>query len=360
VATGKYSSVVVMRNTDKNRTTRGQDYLLLFISLVTAILLLEILLRVMLPAPIVWKYPQESYIFDPEIGHWMEGNQRAFTHDKVVITNSQGLRDIEYPGKAPAGTRRILALGDSQTFGNGLDQSDTWPRQLETLRNSKNDSMTYQVVNSGLPASDTWQHEIIMKRMLEIYHPDAVILGFYVNDVVTRPDTVRFTQRNDRTHSSAKWIYLVKRSALLLSLRSAYRSIRQMWVPGEGFLLQDELLRGGSNSIIDKRWNQVERSMCAMREITDAYSIGFLVVALPRRDQVDGRLPADRYNQRLKEIFDRCEVRFTNMIDPLQTAFKVHGKSLFIPWDGHNTKIANHVIASEIAEIVPGLFVGGP
>ena len=353
------TGVVVMRNTDKSRSARRQNYLLLFISLVIAILLLEILLRVVLPAPIVWKYPQESYLFDPDIGHWLEGNQRAFTHDKVAITNSQGLRDIEYKRKAPPGVYRILALGDSQTFGNGLDQSDTWPKQLEALQNSNIDGMKYEVMNSGLPASDTWQHEIILKRMMEIYHPHAIVLGFYVNDLVTRPDAIRFSQRNDRTTSSVKWIYLIKRSALLVSVRSAYRSIRQMWEPGEGFRLQQALLRGESNPIIDKRWGQVEKSMCGMRNKTDAYGIGLLVVALPRRDQVDGRLPADRYNQRLKEIFDRCGVRFTNMLDPLQTAYKVHGKSLFIPWDGHNSKIANKVIAGEISEIVPSLFIGG-
>ncbi len=346
-----------MRNANKNRTACRQNYLLLSISLVIAILLSEVLLRALLPAPIVWKYPQESYLFDPEIGHWLEGNQRAFTHDKVVITNSQGLRDIEYQKRAPVGVRRILALGDSQTFGNGLDLSDTWPKQLEALQNHNNGAMKYEVVNSGLPASDTWQHEIILKRMLEIYHPHAIVLGFYVNDLVVRPDVVRFTQRNDRELSSIKWIYLIKRSALLLSLRSAYSSIRQMWAPSDEIILQNTLLRGGSNSIIDKRWDQVERSICAMRKIMDAYGIGFLVVALPRRDQIDGRLPANRYNQRLKDLFDRCEVQFVNMIDPLQAAFKVHGKSLFIPWDGHNSKSANKVIASEIAEILPSMFI---
>ena len=99
--------------------------------------------------------------------------------------------------------------------------------------------------------------------------------------------------------------------------------------------------------------------MCAMRKITDAYGTGFMVVILPRRDQVDGHLPAGKYNQKLKEILDRCDIRFTNMLDPLQTAFKVHGKSLFISWDGHNSRIANKVIASEIAEIAPGLFISG-
>ena len=96
--------------------------------------------------------------------------------------------------------------------------------------------------------------------------------------------------------------------------------------------------------------------MCAMRKKADSYGVVFLVVALPRRDQISGRLPADKYNRKLKEIFDRCGVRSINMLDPLQTAFKVHGKSLFIPWDGHNSKIANKIVASEVFRIVPGLF----
>lgn len=316
-------------------------------SLITATILAEIVLRFLLPAPITWRFPQEEYRFDAEIGHWLESNQTSFTHDKEVTTNSQGLRDSEYDKLPPPGIRRILALGDSQTFGNGLAQADTWPAQLERKLGDG-----YQVLNGGLPASDTWQHEIILRRLMDIYHPDAVILAFYINDVVTKPNTIRFSQRSDRNSPSARLIYILKQSALLMSARAAFEALRQSISPSEGFILQNKLVRGESNPEIDRRWAQVEQSLMDMRRITEERGVEFVVVSLPRRDQVDGRMPAEQYNQRLESVVTETGTRFINMLDPLRSAYTKYGRQLFIPWDGHNSKIANEVIAREIAAFI--------
>src|SRR5713101_7589063 len=99
-------------------------------ALVLAFTLIEVSLRVFYPPPIRFFYPQESYDFDPEMGHTLRPRQTAFTHDRPVQTNSLGLRDSEVGPEPRPGTLRVLALGDSQTFGNGLNLSDTWPKRL--------------------------------------------------------------------------------------------------------------------------------------------------------------------------------------------------------------------------------------
>jgi len=339
-----------------SRKTLVQNLLLVLASLAIAVIFAEILLRVMLPPPIVWKYPQERYLFDPEIGHRLKPNQQSFTHDKMVNINSQGIRDAEYSHEPARQVTRILALGDSQTFGNGIAIEDTWPKQLEReLNNAGN----YEVLNGGLPASDTWQHEILLQRLMSIYNPDIVVLAFYVNDIVSKPATIRNVQGDDTHSASRRLVYLLKQSALLLSLRTAYDTVMQMITPRRDFLLQSSILSGESNPVIDKRWEQVRWSLSTMKEVTAKNNIGFLVVSLPRRDQVDGRLPAEKYNGRLSEVIERTGVRFMNLLGPLQEAYKEYGKALFIPWDGHNTAIANRVIAEQVATAIPGLIAGG-
>ena len=134
----------------KSSLTR-QNIALLTGSIVFALILLEISLRIILPTPIKWKYPQESYIYDSEIGHWLKPNHKAFTHDKAVSVNSIGIRDFEYPSIPLSGVYRILALGDSQTFGNGLELMDTWPKQLEKILNQTDNDSHFEVLNAGLP-----------------------------------------------------------------------------------------------------------------------------------------------------------------------------------------------------------------
>lgn len=343
-----------------NRKTVVQNLLLTLGSLFFAIIVAEIVLRVILPSPIIWKNPQEKYLFDPEIGFRLKPNQHAYTHDEPVDINSQGIRDAEYSSTPGMQVTRILALGDSQTFGNGLTLADTWPKQLERELNDRTTAGNFEVLNGGLPASDTWQHEILLQRLMTEYNPDIVILAFYVNDIVSRPAVIRHAQDDSTTPMDLRLVYLLKRSALLLSLRNAYDSLMQMVAPSRAFLMSKEVLAGVSNPEIDKRWEQVNKSLSAMKDLTETNNITFLVVSLPRRDQVDGRLPSEKYNQRLSAVMKNAGVRFINLLGPLQEAYKVYGKSLFIPWDGHNTAIANRVIAKNVAAAIPGLVSGRP
>jgi len=335
----------------KEKKTILRNLILLVGSIILSIAFSEMVLRVILPKPVVWKFPQENYIYDPEIGHWLKPDQHAFTHDKLVITNSIGIRESEHTLWPTPGTNRILALGDSQTFGNGLELSDTWPKQLETELNQLNNNLQFEVINSGIPGSDTWQHEIILERMISNYHPDIVILAFYVNDVVKR-----FTP-NPSIHESGdefkyRVIYTIKQSVLLLTLREAFQTIRQILSPTVAYLRQQALLNGEDGYDIQEAWRQVEESISAMKMLTDNNNISFMIASLPRRDQIDGRLSWNAYNNNIQAIAEQYDIPFASMLEPLQQAYKIHKRELFIPWDGHNSKIANKFIAQKMSNIL--------
>jgi len=326
-----------------------QNLFLLVGSIVLTAVFAEVMLRMVLPAPIIWKYPQEQYQYDADIGHWLKPDQRAYTHDKEVSTNSVGIRDSEYASDKSPEVYRILALGDSQTFGNGLELTDTWPKQLETNLNQASNGRRVEVINAGLPGSDTWQHEIILKRMFATYQPDAVVLAFYVNDVVKRFKP-RPVQEKNSGDLSKRVGYILKRSTLLLTLRIARNAIMQWWSPSKGSLQQQALLKGGDSPALRERWNQVDNSLSAMKKVSDEHKAPFGIVLLPRRDQVGGRLPWETYSNHLQQIAKQYQIPVVSLLAPLQQAYQIHGKDLFIPWDGHNSKIANNIIAREIAD----------
>jgi GDSL-like Lipase/Acylhydrolase family len=316
-------------------------------TLVTAFLVFEVSLRLIYPAPARFIYPQEAYDFDPELGHVLRQGQTAFTHDRLVQINSLGVRGAEVTPRPAPGTVRVLALGDSQTFGNGLDLSETWPKQLEQRLQAAPGSR-WEVINAGVPGTDTWQHEILLRRLLAVVHPHAVVLALYVNDVVPSYSP-RNADGTTLTNTSGKYlVYLLKRSAVVTW---AYHMLMP-WCARQvarGDSVEDAILSGGDDTRAERGWRQVETSLTQMKELCDSLGVEFLVAILPRRDQVSGQHPGRTYIQRARRITDAHRIETLDLLPSLSAEYRVHRDKLFIPWDGHNAAAANHVIAAGIA-----------
>ena len=73
-----------------------------------------------------------------------EVRHRKSDFDSFIKINSMGLRDYEHKnGKDPL-TFRILVLGDSFTFGLGVNLEESYPKVLETMLNKNNDGRVYK------------------------------------------------------------------------------------------------------------------------------------------------------------------------------------------------------------------------
>ena len=102
---------------------------------------------------------------------------------KNVSLNSLGYRDFEYSRERPKNTFRILMLGDSMTFGSGIDKiSDTYPKQLEVLLN-KDSKQKFEVINTAYPGynTDSQLYDLYIKGFN--FQPDMVFIGYYHNDI---------------------------------------------------------------------------------------------------------------------------------------------------------------------------------
>lgn len=101
-----------------------------------------------------------------------------------IDTNSLGFRDLEFPLQKRPGEFRVLALGDSFTYGCGVQLADSWPQLLEqALQHGR--STPVEVVNAGFacgahtPAGYT---DWVRSDGLQ-FGPDLVIVGFCLNDM---------------------------------------------------------------------------------------------------------------------------------------------------------------------------------
>lgn len=93
------------------------------------------------------------------------------------------------PVPTDPGAFRIVAIGDSFTFGDGTSggrpqTAVSYPAQLERLLNARFDDRRYEVVNLGLRGSLPLEEYFIVKEIAPYLHPDLVLVGVTANDVL--------------------------------------------------------------------------------------------------------------------------------------------------------------------------------
>jgi lysophospholipase L1-like esterase len=74
-----------------------------------------------------------------------------------------------------------MVIGDSFTFGKGVNLEETYAKQLERLLRDANFSC--EVMNCGVIGYVMWQNLEVLKRKALSYQPDLVILGVFLNDI---------------------------------------------------------------------------------------------------------------------------------------------------------------------------------
>lgn len=127
-------------------------------------------------------------------GHCMPGLKVRQSYDRprwdyfdaqgciLIQHNELGFRDIEFPIAKPEGQFRVLAIGDSLTYGSGVLQEDAWPKALERLvaRNGK----PVHIINCGFAAGHMpSQYANWLETDGLLLDPDLVIIGMSLNDM---------------------------------------------------------------------------------------------------------------------------------------------------------------------------------
>lgn len=100
----------------------------------------------------------------------------------TVKTNSLGFRGEEMSTFKPTDTFRILALGDSFTFGWGISEKETWPRILENYYKGKLKNKRVEVYNLGRPGDSPVHYLERVREYGEKLNADLIIVGVLEGD----------------------------------------------------------------------------------------------------------------------------------------------------------------------------------
>lgn len=100
-------------------------------------------------------------------------------------TNALGLRGAEVRDD---GSQRVLALGDSCTWGWGVPEADAYPSVLQRELDARSGPPRYQVINAGVPGYTVHQGLLFLRQHWPALHPDIVIISYGFNDAARAGD----------------------------------------------------------------------------------------------------------------------------------------------------------------------------
>jgi lysophospholipase L1-like esterase len=329
------------------RPTERPSILLNVILLAAAILLgcitLEVALRVIFARSLdfsmeMWKYAVQLKrpVANPQLSFAHAPNRSAFLMGVPVSINSEGLRDREFSLDKPPDVYRIMMLGDSTTFGWGVKQDDTAAKFLERKLNA--DLPTgynrVEVMNTGVGNYDTVQEATYYETIGWEYHPDLVVLVFFIND----PEPVPIEKKGFLIDRS----YLVAFATNRIDGVLRHTGARPDWKTYYASLYDDD--RPG--------FQACKKALVSLANSTRSHDAKVLVAILPELHQINGdSYPFKAAHQKIKNVMASENVPVVELIDGL----KDHGpeETLWVtPLDDHPNAKANNFVSDQLKQWV--------
>ncbi len=193
-------------------------------------------------------------------------------HDvDFTVTTHASLRSPP-ASKAKKGFR-VLALGDSCTFGVGVEDEETWPAQLSRLL--RGGEVDAEVINAGVPGYTAFQGKRFLETRGLALEPDLVLVAFGFNDIDAE---MPFSDAE-----TARMLAMSRLEAALVRSRVAYGMKRLL----DGALHRAKPAGGRPRLTEQEFYDTLE----GIRALCDRAGADMLVVAWPYEAQVKERAP---------------------------------------------------------------------
>ena len=326
-----------------------------------------------------------------------------------VEINSKGLRDEEIPYEKPAGTQRVLLLGDSMTAAMQVPLEDTFGKVLEQALNERLTTETWEVVNGGINGFGT-DNELLFYRLEgKNYRPDVVVVAIYLaNDIYNNSyelevslggnghkpyfsldDNEQLVLHNypvegtDNLFVKAgtflkKYFQLPRFVAQVLELRTNVPPALQPLVElvsgqrgAQQIQEREEEAGAGNNNqaanqsgqrvnicaqqyapIVEEAWAITEALLLQMRAEVEAEGAQLVILAIPAAPQLippaEGkRWYCDRPNEELDAFLKEAGIPYLDLLDPFRQHILDGGEALYYETDFH-LNADGHRLAGEL------------
>lgn len=313
----------------------------------------EIAARLMEPGPFSW-VDRNPYVRHASLHHVHRPNFEGRWDGTWYATNSLGLRGPELP---PVGEQDdhfvVAALGDSCTFGKGVVDSDTWPRQLErALYGEIPDGRVPVVANLGVNGYSADDYLEVLEEMGPALSPDVVILGFNLNDfpnVIKKADAQVFHEKKNLRASMPTWLRDgLGQLALGRFLRATYYELNESRDRANA-----ERLAAGTQDDSPENQERLQRVQAALEKLfaeAEQQETRLLVFLFPYESQVYQDAFNDQPVRWVEGICQDSDVPFVDVLTPFRDqARQPDSPELFLRGDRyHPSPLGYRIVADEL------------
>ncbi|MCX5795441.1 MAG: SGNH/GDSL hydrolase family protein [Elusimicrobia bacterium] len=244
-----------------------------------------------------------------------------------IHVNSAGLRDVEHAAAKPAGTVRVMVLGDSFTAADGVENRETYAKRLESLLNSRfRGRPRFETINTAAASYTTYEQVCFLRRWGLRYQPDVLVVGLYLRGPLPAWDrSWAFDQRKlalfrefrRRLHALELPADLgnipmrTTRFSAPLHLLRWLDAIRNKWTISRNTVSWYRLAWSEANPL---GLGQLETALDELARLQSQRRIPVLVLIFPKLDWLDADYPLADLHERAAEL---CRTRGLPSVDLL-------------------------------------------
>ncbi|MBF0254473.1 MAG: hypothetical protein HQL11_05045 [Candidatus Omnitrophica bacterium] len=283
-----------------------------------------------------------------------------------TIENRQGLRGPEVPEKEP-GEYRVICLGDSFTFGMGVEFPQTYPMVLEELL--RRDFPSVRVINAGGGGAVKNRYEYMLSRGLE-FDPDWAVLQIYVGNDFYDSMAASPAAESAAQKSADPGVPLLTRLKDWVREHSAigrllwHAMTRHDWAQK---LLFKHNLRYSNRAIYLKEYPRMEEELVKLhgeylgklRRLLEDHGIGLTVMIVPEKMQIFNAedLTDELYDIRkpdrlIREDCARLGITVMDLLDAYRDVPRKLLKRLYYFQDMHWTPAGHRDAAERLARLL--------
>jgi lysophospholipase L1-like esterase len=317
----------------------------------------EAVMRAVVTMPLERLSPEVRYAPHPVRRFTLVPDQRAFTYGARATIDASGFRANGAAARQQGTT--IFALGDSFTFGLGVNDDETWPAQLESrLRNG---SQAINVLNGGTISYGVFQQFDLLKAVHSSIRPSVVIHGLYWNDymiarppaptdpsVVTEAGYFTWDQLPTRYTFGERLHAGLNRSALFYAFKQVVAHIRDERPASAYSAAYQRFIEHG---IAEQDWKPVENFYRDLQALGTRAGFTTFVVIMPVNDLVRGRTAASHaYPIAARQRLDALGIPYLDAFELWDRG--AFGEAAFLPQgaDSHLNADGYRILAEALAQ----------